>query len=216
MANKRGKNGNSDRFYCLVLQNHSHKIKRPLLLGRKATTKLDSVFESRDITLPTWVHLVKAMFFSSSHVWTWELDHKEGWVPKKWCFQIVVLEKTLESPLDSKEIKSVNPKRKQPRIFIGRTDTEVPTLWPSDLKSQLIGEDPDVGKDWGQEVKGVTELYGWMASLTQLTYEFEQTLGDSEGQGSLACCSPWGCIARRDLATKQQQSPNLSWERVIW
>ena len=95
--------------------------------------------------------------FASSHVWMWELDLKEGWAPKNWCFQTVVLEKTLESPLDSKEIKSVNPKGNQPWIFIGRTDAEAPILWPPDSKSRLIGKDPDAKKDWGQEEKRATE-----------------------------------------------------------
>ena len=95
--------------------------------------------------------------FSGSHVG--ELDHKESWGPKKWCFQIVVLEKILESPLDCKEIKPVNPKGNQSWIFIGRTDAEAeaPTLWPPDVKNWLIGKDPDAGKDWGQEEKGTTE-----------------------------------------------------------
>ena len=89
----------------------------------------------------------------------WELDHKEGWAPKNWCFQTVVLEKTLESPLDYREIKLVNPKRKQPWIFIGKTDAkaEAPVLWPPDLKSLLLGKDPDAGKDWRQKEKGAAE-----------------------------------------------------------
>ena len=97
--------------------------------------------------------------FSSSHVQMWELDHKEGWAPKNWCFQVVVLEKTLENPLDSKEIKPVNPKGNQAWMVIGRTDTEVeaPILWPPDAKDWLIGKDPDAGKDWGQEEKWVAE-----------------------------------------------------------
>ena len=148
--------------------------------------------------------LVKAMFFffcfSSSHVWMWELDHKEGWVPKNWCFQIVVLEKTLESFLKSKEIKPVNPKENQPwmleiQSFIGRTDAEAeaPTLWPPDEKSQLFRKDADAGKDWGQEAKGTTEneMAGWHHWLDG--HEFEQAPGDGEGQGGLAHCSPWGC-----------------------
>ena len=133
--------------------------------------------------------------FSSSHVWMWELDHKEGWEPKNWCFWTVVLEKTLESSLDSKEIKSVNPKGNQSWIFIGRTDAEAeaPIFWPLDVKSQCIGKYSDVGKDWGQEETGKTEdeMVGWHHQLNEL--EFEQTPGDSEGQGSLACCSPRGC-----------------------
>ena len=131
----------------------SHEIKRHLLLGRKAMAKLDSILKSRDITLPTKVLVVKAMIFSSSHfVWMWELDHKKGWTPKDWCFWPVALEKTLESPMDCKEIKPVNTKRNQPWIFIRRTDaeTETPILWPPDVKSWLTGKDPDAGKDWGQ------------------------------------------------------------------
>ena len=132
------------------------------------------------------------MVFSSSHVWMWELDHKEGWVLKNWCFQTVVLEKSLESPLESKEIKPVNPKGNQPWIFIGRIDAEAPILWPSDAKCQVIGKAPDAGKDWGKEEKGTEdEIVSWHHQLNR--HEFEQTLGDGEGQGSLACCRSWGC-----------------------
>ena len=107
--------------------NCRHEIKRPLLLGRKVMTNLDSILKSRDITLLTEVHLVKAMFFSSDHVWMWELDYKESWVLNNWCFWTVVLEMTLESPLNWKEIKSVNPKGNQSWIFLGRTDAEPET-----------------------------------------------------------------------------------------
>ena len=138
----------------------SHEIKRPLLLGRKVMTNLDSVLKNRDITLPS----SQSYDFSSSHVWMWELDHKESWVPKKWCFwnDAVVLEKTLESPLDLK----VHPKGNQSWIFIGRTDAEAetPILWPPDAKNWLIGKkNPDAGKDWSQEEKGMTEdeVVGW-------------------------------------------------------
>ena len=131
--------------------------------------------------------------FSSSHVWMWELNYKEGWAPKNWCFWTVVLEKTLESPLDSK-IKPVNRKGNQSWIFIGRTDAEAeaPILWPPDAKSRLVGKDPTAGKDWGQE-KGTTkdEMVGWHQQLNG--HEFEQIPGGSEGQGNLRCCSPWGC-----------------------
>ena len=132
------------------------EIKRQLLLGRKSMTNLDSIFKSRDITLPTKVHLVKAMVFP---VVMWELDYKESWVPKNWCFWTVVLEKTLESPLDSKEIKPINFKGNQSWIFIGRTDAkaETPILWPPHAKSLLIGKDSDAGRDWGQEEKGMTQ-----------------------------------------------------------
>ena len=134
-------------------------------------TNLDSILKSRDITLPTKVPLVKAIIFSSSHVWMWELDYKESWAPKNWCFWTVVLEKTLESPLDCKEIKPVNFKGNQSWIFIRRTDAEVeaPVLWPSDAKNWLLGKDPDAGKDWRQE-KGMTGWDGWMASLPQWTW----------------------------------------------
>ena len=169
----------------------SHEIKRCLLLRRKAMTNLDSILKSRDINLPTKVHVVKAVVFFSSPARMWELDHKEGWAVKNWCFWIVVLEKTLESPLDSKEIKPVNPKGNQPWIFFGRTDAEAPILWPPDAKSWLIGKDPDAGKDWGQEEKGMTEdeMVGWHRLNG---HEFEESLGDSEWQRSLGCYSPWG------------------------
>ena len=106
--------------------------------------------------------------FSSSHVWIW--DYKKGWAPKNWCSQTVVLEKTLESPLDCKEIKPVHPKRNQPWIFIGRTEAEAPIPLPPDAKSRLVGKDSDARKDWGFKEKGVTRGWdGWMASLTQWT-----------------------------------------------
>ena len=137
----------------------SHEIKRRLLLGRKVITNLDSILKSRDITLPTKVRLVKAIVFSSSHVWMWELDCEESWALKSWCFWTVVLEKTLESLLDCKEIQPIHPKWDQSWVFTGRTDAEAetPTLWPPDAKSWLTGKDPDAGRDQGQEEKGMTE-----------------------------------------------------------
>ena len=129
--------------------------------------------------------------FPRSHVWMWELVYKECWGPKNSCFWIVVLLKTLESPLDSK-MKPVNPKGNQLWIFIGRTDTEAeaPILWPFDVKSQLTGKDPDAGKDWRKEEKGTTEdkKVGWHHWFNG--HEFEQAPGAGEGQGSLACCYP--------------------------
>ena len=143
-------------------------------------TNLDSILKSRDITLPTKVCIVRG--FSSSHVQMWELDHKEGWAPKNWCFQTVVLEETLENPLDSKEIKAVSPKGNQPWIFIGRTgaEAETPILWPPDAKSRLTGKDPDAGKDWGQEEKQETEneMVGWHHRLNR--HESKWALGGSE------------------------------------
>ena len=123
----------------------------------------------------------------------WALDHKEDLALKSWCFWIVVLEKTLQSLLDSEEIQAVSTERSQPWVFIGRTnaEAEAPILWPPDMKTWLIGKDPDAGKDWGQEEKGVTEkeIFEWHHWLKG--HEFERTPGESEGQGSLACCSPW-------------------------
>ena len=151
-------------------------------------TNLESILKSRDVTLPTKVHLDKAYGFSSSHVWMWELDYKESWSPKNWCFWTVVLEKTLESPLDCKEIKPVNPKVNQSWIFIGRTDDEAegPMLWPLDVKNWLTGKDPDAGKEWRQE-KGMAEdeMVGWYHQ--QDWHEFEQAPGIGDGQGNLAC-----------------------------
>ena len=119
----------------------------------------------------------------------WELDHKEGWAPKNWCFWTVVLEKTLESSLDCKEIKPVNPKGNQPWIFIGRSDAEAeaPILWPPDAKNWLFGKDPGARKDWRQEEKGMTEdgMVGWHHQLNG--HGFEQVLGVGDGQGGLAC-----------------------------
>ena len=136
----------------------------------------------------------------------WELDHKESWAPKNWCFWTVVLEKTLESPSDSKEIKPVRPKGNQSWIFIGRTDTEAVTtiLWPLDAKNWLLREDPDARKDWRQEENGTTEdeMVGWHHGLDGL--QFEQGLGVGEVQGNLACCRAWG---RRESDMTEQ----LNW-----
>ena len=157
-------------------------------------TNLDSIFKSRDMTLPTKVHVVKAILFSSGHVWMWELACEESWAPKNWCFWTVVLEKTLGSPLDYKEIQSVNSKGDQSWVFFGRTDAkaETPILWPPSARSWLIGKDSDAGRDWGQEEKGTTEdeMAGWHHRLDGRLFEW--TPGDGDGQGGLACCSSWG------------------------
>ena len=133
--------------------------------------------------------------FSNSHVGMWELDYKESWVPKNWCFWTMVSEKTLESPLDCEEIQPVHPKEYQSWKFIGRTDaeTEPPILRPPDVKNWLLGKDPDAGKDWRQQEKGTTEdeMFGWHPQLDG--HEFEQAPGAGDGQGCLGCCSPWGC-----------------------
>ena len=151
--------------------------------------------------------------FSSSHVWMWELGNKKGWALKNWCLKTVVLQKTLESPLDSKEIKPINSTGNQFWIFIGRTDTkaEAPMLWPPDAKSRLIGKDPDAGKNWRQEEKRMTqdEMVGWHHWLNR--EECEQIPGDSEGQGILVCCSPWGC---KELDMTEQVN-NSSWHQTL-
>ena len=139
----------------------------------------------------------------------WGLDHKGSWAPKNWCFWTVVFKKTLESPLDCKEIKPVHPKGNQSLIFIGRTDpeAETPILWPLVAKSWVIGKDPDAGKDWRWEEKGTTdEMVGWHHRLDG--HEFEQAPGVGYGQGGLACCSPWGC--KKSAITKW-----LNWTELI-
>ena len=145
----------------------------------------------------------------------WELDHKEDWLPKNWCFQTVVLEKTLERSLDSKGIKSVHPEGDQSWIFISRTDAEAeaPILWSLDAKGRLNGKYPDAGKGWGQEEKWATEdeTVGWHHWLNG--YEFDQTLGDSEGQGSLTCCSP---RHREELHAAEQQQHTVYKAYTYW
>ena len=140
------------------------------------------------------------------HVWMWELDYKEGWAPKNWCFRTVVLEKSLESPLDCKEIQPVHPKGDQFWVFIGRTDAEAetPILWPPDVKNWLTAKDRDAGKDWRWGENGTTEveMVGWHHRLNGLGFGW--TPGIGEGQGGLACCSPWG---RKELDTTE----SLNW-----
>ena len=169
-------------------------------------TNLDSILKCRDITLDKGLYS-QSYGFSSSHLWMWELDHKEGWVLKNWCFQIVVLEKSLESPLDSKEIKIVGPNGNQPWIFIRKTDTETkaPILWAPDVKSWLIRKDPDARKDWEKE-KGTTEdeMVRWHQQLNG--HGFGCTPGVGDGQGSLACYSPWG-------RKESDMTERLSWTK---
>ena len=143
----------------------SHEIKRRLLLGRKVITNLNSLLKSRDHYFANKGPSSQGYVFSSSRVWIWELDYKESWVPKNWCFWTVVLEKSLENPLKSKEIQPVHPKGNQSWILIRKTDAEAetPVLWPPDVKNWLIWKDPDAGKDWRWEEKGMTEdeMVGW-------------------------------------------------------
>ena len=135
----------------------SHEFERCLLLGRKGMTNLDSILKNRDFANKALSSQIYG--FSSNHVWMWQLDYKESWVLKNWCFWTLVLEKTLESPLDYKEIKPVSPKGNQSWIFIGRTgaEAEAPIDWPPDAKNRLIGKYPDTWKDWRREEKGTTE-----------------------------------------------------------
>ena len=148
--------------------------------------------------------------FSSSHVWMWVLDYKENWALKNWCFWTVVLEETLESPLDCKEIQPVHPKGVQSWMFIGRTDVEAetPILWPPDAKNGFIWKDSDAGKDWRQE-KGMTEdeMAGWHHWLSG--HGFELTPGVGDGQGGLACCESRGC---KESDTTEQ----LNWTELLF
>ena len=148
---------------------------------------------------------------SNSHVWMWELDCEDSWVPKNWCFWTVVLEKTLASPLDCKEIQPVHSEGDQPWDFFGRNDAkaETPILWPPHAKSWLIGKDSDVGRDWEQEEKGMTEdeIAGWHHQFNG--HEFEWTPGVGDGQGSLACCDSWGC-------KESDTTEWLNWTELNW
>ena len=188
----------------------SHEIKWHLFFGRKVMTNLDSILKSRDIYFVNKGSSSQGCGFSSSHVWMWELNCKESWAPKKWWFWTVVLEKTLESSLDCTEIQPVHPKGDQSWVFIGRThvEAETPVLWPPDAKSWLLWKDPDAGKYWGQEEKGTTEdeMVGWHHRLNG--HEFEQAPGVGDGQGGLACYSPWG---RKELDTTEW----LNWTEIL-
>ena len=172
-------------------------------------TNLDSILKSRDFADkgPS----SRGYGFSSDHVWMWELDCEESWAPKNWCFWTVVLERTLESLLDCKEIQPVGSKGNQSWIFIGRTDAEAetPVFWPPDAKNWLIGKDPDAGKDWRGEEKRMTEdeMVGWHHQRDG--HEFELALGVCDGQGSLVCCSPWG-------RKESDMTKRLNWTELIF
>ena len=163
MANIWGNNVNNERLYFLGLQNHCRWWLQPWNQKMLAPWK-KSCGKPRQHVKMQRHHFAdkdpyKSYGFSSSHVQMWKLDHKEGWVPKNWCFWTVLLEKTLQSPLDGKEIKPVNYKGNQSWLFIGRTDAEAeaPIFWPPDGKIWLIGKDPDSGKNWRQKEKGAAE-----------------------------------------------------------
>ena len=194
-----------------------HEIRRCLLLRKKAMTNLDHVFKKQRCHFAHKDPHSRSYGFSSSHLWMWELDHKEGWTLKNWCFWIVVLDKTLESPLDCKEIKPVKPKGNQSLILIGKTNAKAPILWQPNAKNWLIGRDPDAGKDWRQMEKSVTADWGdWMASLNQWTWIRANSrrwrwwkTGTPDMLKSMGSQR-----VRRDLATEQQQQdvrlPTLS------
>ena len=194
-----GETGNNGRLYFGGLQNHCRWWPQPwnkktLTPWKKSDDKPRQLIKKQRHYFANKGPYSQSYGFSSSHVWMWELDHK-GWALKNWCFWTVMLEKTLEGPLDCKEIKPVNLKGNKSWIFIGRTDAEAeaPILWPPDEKSWLIGKDPDAGKDWRWEEKGMTEdeIVGWHHRFKRL--EFEQAPGVGDGQGSLVRCSPWAC-----------------------
>ena len=227
MANRCGNNGNSYRLYFLGLQNHcrwwlqlwNSKI---LVPWKKNYDRPRLHIKKRRRHFADRSPYSQSYDFSCSHVHMLELDHKEGWVPKNWCFQTVVLEKTLENPLDCKEIKAVNPKGNQLWIFIGRTDieAEAPVLWPPDVKSRLTGKDPDAGNVWRQREKRAAEdeMVQWHHRING--HEFEQTLGDSEGQGSLSCCRPRAPRVGNNLASNNSILEELPkwkkrWEKVL-
>ena len=216
MENRWGTNGNSGWFYFSGIQNHCRLWLQPWNeqtltpwkesydQPRQCIQKQRDYFANKGLSS-------QGYGFSSSHVWMWESDCEEGWVLKNWCLWTVVLEKTLESPLDYKEVQPVHPKGYQSWVFTGSTDVgaETPVLWPPHVKSWLIGKDHKAGKDWGQEVKGTTEdeLVGWHHRLNR--HGFGWTLGFGDGQGGLACCSSWGC-------KESDMTQRLNWTELNW
>ena len=214
-ANRWRNNGNSVRLYFHRLQNHCIWWLQPwnyktLVSWKKSYKQPTQHIKNQRHYFGNKDPSSQSYGFSSSHVWMWELYCKGSWAWKNWCFWAVVLEKTLESPLDCK-IKPVNPKENQPWIFIGRTDAEAetPVLWPPNAKNRLIGRDPDAGKDWGQEEKGMTEdeMVGWHHWVNR--YEFEQAPGVIDGQGILAWYSPWG-------RKESDMTEWLNWTDLDW
>ena len=186
---------------------------------KQAMTNLDQHIKKQRhyFTDKVWsLTSIQSYGFSSGHVWMWEIilmmweDHKESWVPKNWCFWTVVLEKTLESPLDSKEIKPVHPQGNQSWIFIGRTDAEAPVLWPPDVKSWLIGKDPDAGKDWRQEEKGTTEdeMVGWHHWLNG-----HELVDMSKLQELVMDKEAWCALVRGATKSQTDCATELSWRR---
>ena len=210
MTNISGKNRSNDKFYFPGLQNYCRRWLQPWNETMLVYSLEGKIWQTQTTCSKAQTSLCQQRYVPSKpwffHVQIWELDHKESWALRNWGFWTMVLEKTLESPLDCKDIKPINPKGNQPWIFIGRTDAKVeaPILWLSHVKSQLIGKDIGAEKDWGQEEVGATEdeMVGWHYWLSG--HEYEQISEDSKGRWSLMCCSPW----RHHLATEQNQ-----WER---
>ena len=199
-----------------------HKIKRKLIWKKSYDQPRQHIKKQRHYFANKGLSS-QSPGFSSIHVWMWELDYKDSWAPKNWCFWTMVLEKTLESPLDCKEIHLVHPKGNQSWIFTGQTDTEAETqmLWPPDMKSWLFRKDLDAGKDWRQEEKRLTEdeMVGGHHQLNG--HEFEQAPGFGDGQGSLMCCSPWGhkesdTTEWLNWIEKLKCSADLAWEELEW
>ena len=199
MGNRWGNNGNSGRLFFLGSKitadgDCSHETKRHLLLGRISYDQRRQHIKKQRHYFANKGPSRQGYGFSSGHVWMWELDCEESWMPKTWCLWTVVLEKTLESPLDCKEIEPVHSKGDQSWVFFGRNDAkaETPILCPPHVKSWFIGKDSDARRDWGQEVKVMTEdeMAGWYHRLNGR--EFEWTPGVGDGQGGLACCDSWG------------------------
>ena len=205
MENRWRDSGNSDRPYFGGFQNHCRWWLQPW--NEKTLTPWKKSYDQPRQHIKKQRHYFvnkgpssQSFGLSKVYVWMWELNYEESWALKNWCFWTVVLDKTLESPLDCKEIQPVHPKG----IFIGRTDAEAETiiLWPADAKNWLIWKDPVAGKDWRWEEKGMTEdeMVGWHHWLNG--HEFEYTPGVGDWQGGLACCGSWGHRVGHDWATK--------------
>ena len=221
MANRRGKGGSSDRFLLLGLQSNCRWWLKPwnqkmiaFWQGKKKVTPRQCVEKWRHYSANKGL-CSEGYDLCSGHVQLWELDRKEGRMPMNWCLPTVVLEKTPESPLDSKEVKPVNLKGDQPWIFTGKTDAkaEAPMFWSSDPNRWLTGKVPDAGKNWGQKEKRESEdeMAGWHHWCN--AHELGQTLGDGEGHGGLAFCSPYGHkeMDMTWVTEQQQQQFAMKW-----